>query len=1207
MATGLVSRALVWHHRQAECFARGDRLGHTAYFKYGSYEFSSARDWHEALELLEIDPHPRCFFAQSRGPQVAFFDAEVYTPDETQAGDVFAKLRRIIQRFTEFVDDAVCDSRHACENHAYFSCGSRDTGKLYDPETHRGGFKHSYHVIIRCTHHHYASIDDLYRVMHTFLDHIENRVMAPYAFINDQFLIDRAVYTKHRAFRMVGSAKDPGGVPLQAMRGLSPHDDDDLMHNHAYIPPGTVPMVVPGDMLPERARLARRVAADAARVVPVAQETITANLQRILMSLGRRDLVAGRERVTALGDTAAVINAVFQPVARGSPAFDHWRAYQNWFSACRLLCCFHPDLDAAQELWCGWAAQFGKDDDPMVQWNKMRAWAKAPELSINGFIEKHAQYLPMIEINIAMQAYGDVPCLCDPDASHPSTLWAARVDNRYLPAIILHCVICRAKRFFGYIGEDSYVFDSRYMADCAELMDVMRRAIETPIPRQRPNATLLDRWISQADLPRRTIVLAGQMGTGKTHAMRVIEHAPKGVRILMLSMRVLLARSLYHRYRPFLPDLALYCEKKGNLSEYNQLVIQLDSLKRLVHQSRVRPYDIVIMDEPSSLFAHLTSTTIDKHRIPTAGILTWLIEKARVLVVADADIGEREFAALKALRHDTHFHTFRNVASPLRRVHRHVRNHRTWLGRMTEKINAGKNIYIVSNARDKLVGAMRTIARETGISEADMLMYTRDTDQETKSQVGDCNAVWPRYRVVGFTTVISAGIDFSVPHFHCGFVYGTNVSACPREVHQQAGRVRHLIDGELFVCIPCPKEGVDDNLTMFKDIATAKSTIENLYNRWDQQLEPFFARTTFDDRGRMELPDDTLTMILLYNLVELKHARYDFFRQYCIITTIHGDITDTSADEDNPLEFTREYVDEIELDVHDSQCSQLANAVRPSNIDDAIEANQRGEATEYTPHQFLNDFWCCMFRVREITDPVLFGVVTEPGFIERLHTFLILTSPHGISYSGDFVMQLARGKQLATENQLDNVFAKLHLSEKHPVTDNMIALRAKFVKQLLDALEIPHAGIEPRAITLNACKQRVLGFFAVNCETLQQLGLKHDFRNPPPRLRLTTWCNQVLDWVNYRIFTELRFHWLSRIRIDQMLCAASRVVDDPSHIEWLQRLGRHSKPWFQEGPVGYDTIDPSEVDLAQHRERRRASVLRTRLRRSASSSFEETD
>jgi hypothetical protein len=80
-------------------------------------------------------------------------------------------------------------------------------------------------------------------------------------------------------------------------------------------------------------------------------------------------------------------------------------------------------------------------------------------------------------------------------------------------------------------------------------------------------------------------------------------------------------------------------------------------------------------------------------------------------------------------------------------------------------------------------------------------LLTADTPPNVKDALLRDPASWSQFDVFLYSPVVGSGVSFDKEHFDMLFVYATNASTTPREVFQQAHRIRRLRMGEIHVFV----------------------------------------------------------------------------------------------------------------------------------------------------------------------------------------------------------------------------------------------------------------------------------------------------------------------------------------------------------------------------------------------------------------------
>ncbi|CAK9034970.1 Putative replication origin-binding protein (OBP) [Durusdinium trenchii] len=378
------------------------------------------------------------------------------------------------------------------------------------------------------------------------------------------------------------------------------------------------------------------------------------------------------------------------------------------------------------------------------------------------------------------------------------------------------------------------------------------------------------------DDPQRkaTVVLHGGMGTGKTQTTKAYlanlraEHPE--VSVLAISFRRMLASMFASAF-----GLTNYTdpEVKGKIGRCDNLAVQLESLHKVIewqprqdivddlemeethgYGSRVmgkleRVWDVLVIDEVESVIEQFNSDTMRNKIELTHFVLSVLVREAKVLIVADADIGYRTWWFLRKYRSNRNtpfvadiLRTGDNVCPiPALQYHRnhHVAISTTYIEHageweflkqlLVDLIDKRKRVFFFSNAAAHMAHVREFILREIHArldqvrrttvedwegdempEEMDFLsdlatavyMISAKTSNSQKLTATNCNVTWCQFRLLMISPTVGAGIDFSEEHFDVAYGYGSSKSNTARGLMQMKGRVRRLRDKVCHLFLP---------------------------------------------------------------------------------------------------------------------------------------------------------------------------------------------------------------------------------------------------------------------------------------------------------------------------------------------------------------------------------------------------------------------
>lgn len=1076
-----------WFHEQAPCFEDAEqrsRAQYPAIVKFGRGNFGWMDEWstHFFDYIAFIVPPARApicvvpqhlVIAQADAPQVFYMDIEWYD-QMTDITPLWAALEMvkmclsILERFFDdhfHNDEPTDDDEESCEYQHYITECSRVDKDAYDPLTQKGGYKHSYHVTTRCTRHHFANFKALgvfatSFIAYLFSDHARARYPDLYYGPGGKTcVIDSGVYTKNRALRLPLCAKSD--TDRQVFRPCNleahgvPYDNEFLLRCvHAYIEPTTKPLSIEVCAV-SVGRVPLPRGRHAPRPIHIPERPpVCEYLENALRSLERFDLVVSTDgrSINNIGPLDAVFQATVGCLGTYTVAQKkYWRCYQNWWGMSRLLQVFHSDQEKAYELWLLFVGRIGKNNDPVAQWRatqnsiitsqQIQGYSsQETRLSVIRRLARHFQHQERDLLALTAQQHGDSVCLVTPTKTHAAI--NLRVQDSPDDSVILFCSLCKAYRFLGYTYEvDSHVFDRRFVNQ----YEPLKLALTTRVTRSKG-----------AQLRRRTLVVPAQMGTGKTELLTEMRSVARDKRVLILCMRVLLSHDMFTRLSggddPILPNLVHYQLQPGSLHAVDQLVLQLDSLLRIVHAGIFPQFDVVVLEEIESLLSHMSSSTLAGKRRRIGNALTRVVSSAGLVLVLDADVSSRGYKFLELTRPGIAPNIYRNLATPLARRHMVDISHEKWTSRIFLAIEARQNIFVVSNAKVEVESLAQLI--EQRYPGTKVLVYTGASPNALKRTVSNCNLSWLEYQVVMWTPVISAGVNFNPPniHFNRGFVYASDQSSCARDILQQAGRVRRLIDNTIHVHI---------NTHIQQQNIAELTTIDGLMHHLQGNLDTLntYLCVVADNVLRIQTReseiidvDDPLSNILLHNGLEYFRSAADFLKEYKRICQMHGDTVEIASDRIDTL-VSRAELRSSASDIRTSYNAELTAA--PVILTDQPPADDM----DVSSASLIKKRLCDLLHVPDITDPDVMHVVSHPCFLVTLATFMLLAYPNegrGLAIVAGMVFSKRVDVNVVPPDFTVDDFAtfaqSLHLYQSTPIEYKALHVRVRAAVEMLRAV-----------------------------------------------------------------------------------------------------------------------------------------------------------
>jgi hypothetical protein len=256
-------------------------------------------------------------------------------------------------------------------------------------------------------------------------------------------------------------------------------------------------------------------------------------------------------------------------------------------------------------------------------------------------------------------------------------------------------------------------------------------------------------------------------GTGKTQWLRqYVESLPAEMSIVQIGHRRSLARALAI-------ELGLTCYLDSSQPDW-RYALSIDSLA--ISNQADMGYHVVIIDEVEQVLRQLTSETTKDNRGEIFNALIRLINKAKQIVLLDADLsGELTVHLIEKLRRSFQQDRIISIVNEWK-TDRSIEVYESKRHLLTElvcAISEGKRVYVPVGELG-LAKAIKSIAETFINANGDptkVLLLTGPTSDEESSQAffNDPNGEAVKYQVIVATSTLSTGVSIDVDHFDAIF------------------------------------------------------------------------------------------------------------------------------------------------------------------------------------------------------------------------------------------------------------------------------------------------------------------------------------------------------------------------------------------------------------------------------------------------------
>jgi hypothetical protein len=335
-----------------------------------------------------------------------------------------------------------------------------------------------------------------------------------------------------------------------------------------------------------------------------------------------------------------------------------------------------------------------------------------------------------------------------------------------------------------------------------------------------------DQYMRPYPIQPNTLCIKAPMGCGKTKALKDYINNyftdsvfPQVIRFL--TFRQTFAQSLLESFNEF----KLYSDIIGdiNQNEHKKVIIQVESLHRIMINKYTEPINLLILDEVESILAQFNSG-LHKHFNAAFAAFQWMIMTAERVICIDANISERTFNTLKRMRpqHEIYFqhNIFKKESENIYKV---TNNNSEWLSIMLTFLSNNKKIVIPTNSKLE-AEVYKNLIQETFPNKKIHLYSSEMSNSEKNEHFSDVNKYWSQLDVLIYTPTCSAGISFELEHFDMVFAHFTDASCDVETCRQMLMRVRNIKTKTYYIYFPAYSSNIGNYPITTDEISAALRT-----------------------------------------------------------------------------------------------------------------------------------------------------------------------------------------------------------------------------------------------------------------------------------------------------------------------------------------------------------------------------------------------
>jgi hypothetical protein len=344
------------------------------------------------------------------------------------------------------------------------------------------------------------------------------------------------------------------------------------------------------------------------------------------------------------------------------------------------------------------------------------------------------------------------------------------------------------------------------------LVDTLKQMLPVTVPLAEA------RPMQQQKTKRKTQVPEGSAEPKCWQEYTATSVQPRYKRILVISTRVAFAKTMLGSLSKLGFELYTEVSDQRQLASCDRLIIQYESLHKLIATGSLQMYDCLVLDEVESLLNNTTGPMNKEFIHDNEKVFEDLVTHSGRILALDADLSNKTVQFFKELVQPENVTLNINSHHTMKRsllVYLQKEGKDAWLANIRKDVLDGKRLMIPVTSK-QVANELIIPFLQANLDSEKYRLYTADTDDAQLSDFEDIEAAWGKLQVVVFTPCVTVGADFSTrDHFDCIYAYGTSLSCVPRTLLQMCGRCRHPRNATIHMCV-MGKQG--QNMPMLADV-----------------------------------------------------------------------------------------------------------------------------------------------------------------------------------------------------------------------------------------------------------------------------------------------------------------------------------------------------------------------------------------------------
>lgn len=364
--------------------------------------------------------------------------------------------------------------------------------------------------------------------------------------------------------------------------------------------------------------------------------------------------------------------------------------------------------------------------------------------------------------------------------------------------LIMKCNKCLGEQINTFISNNAL---SKYFG-----VDVTKESIQNPKLTHSDDILLMneskyvqnkivvdEKYISKNSIDKMkeydTIIMLSPTGSGKSTAQNAFlkEFGDDDKKVLSIISRRSMAATHIKAFER--SNMTSYLDESENQNK-DRYIISLEQLYRVDVD-----YDILLLDEVTSLILHLYSPTMKKARLKSFITLVQLIKKCKKIVLCDAIITDMVLEFIAALRSDTAVVYYKNTYKNKQGVNMKINTRKNnpiakelelFCKPIIDLVKKNKSVLIMSDSKSIVNDVYYHLSKHQ--TKDYFKIYTKDSGSFT--EFVNCNDLWKNKCVI-FSPKIIYGLDVTIEYEYVFAIYrGNTIDSF--SMLQQVSRARNV-------------------------------------------------------------------------------------------------------------------------------------------------------------------------------------------------------------------------------------------------------------------------------------------------------------------------------------------------------------------------------------------------------------------------------